>query len=94
MMVATIAVGVVLIVGLAVLVGVLDGQARRASWLRIAERRRELADQTRELAERAEWLVGLDLDLHRREQELARDLELGTCRTCGIVLRAASDRVG
>ena len=92
-MLATAVVGLMVIVGLAVCVGVLEERWQRIGWTRIAARRRELSDLTRELAEREEQLSEYERDLQERELLLAHRVELGSCTACGSALGIDDERV-
>lgn len=65
------AIGIIVLLGLAVVVGRLEGRANRDAWLRIAEKRRALADLERHLAEQREELLDWESALSE-ESELRR----------------------
>lgn len=65
------AIGIIVLLGLAVVVGRLEGRANREAWLRIAEKRRALADLERHLAEQREELLDWESALSE-ESELRR----------------------
>ena len=64
----TFAVGMLLLLGLAVVVGALEGRAQRAAWSRIAAARRALGERERALHEQR-------LDLLAWESALADETE-------------------
>jgi hypothetical protein len=83
--------GVLGLIALAVLVGLLDG-GQRSAWVRIADRRRELAQWRAELDERERELVALGSRLHAWELEPAGAETTSSCPTCGGRRSAAASR--
>lgn len=84
MSIVVIVTGGLVLIGLAVIVGVMDGRSQRNAWKRLAEQRRlqNLRDQA--LDAREEALAEEGRELWEWEGQLIRAAEYGGCPACEI----------
>lgn len=76
--------GTFVLIGLAVVVGSLDGRSHRAAWSELAARRRELVERAEALDEREESLAEESRELYRWEGQLIQASEHGGCAACEL----------
>jgi hypothetical protein len=84
MLILVIVVGVAVLVFLAVAVGRIEGGSQEAAWRNIARQRRDLAERSRLLDERAEALVVKEHDLWEWEAQLVATAYSGGCPVCEL----------
>ncbi len=84
MLIWVIAVGTVVLVGLAVAVGHIDGGAQKRAWRRIARGRRDLAEQHRLLDDQAAALVERERELWDWEAQLTAVGNSQGCPVCEL----------
>ena len=94
MLIAVVIAGGMAVVGLAVVIGYLEGHAQRAAWSTIAARRRALAEREQNLDERAEALAEEARELWEWEGQLIAAAECGGCPVCEMRRRRGDRPVG
>jgi hypothetical protein len=79
MLVVVVVVGGIILVGLAIVLGVLESRSLQAAWGRVAVVRREVDDRVRELDQRELAMDVREEQLDRRERRLdyREELQLG-----------------
>jgi Tfp pilus assembly protein PilV len=84
MLISVIAVGVGVLVALAVAIGRIEGGAQEAAWRHVAAERRDIAEQHRLLDEHAEALAEKERELWAREEQLADAAASRGCPVCEL----------
>ena len=84
MLISVIAVGTVVLVGLAVAIGRIEGGSQETAWRHIAAERREIAEETRLLADHAATLVEKERELWEWEAQLVAAAASRGCPVCEL----------
>ena len=84
MLISVIIVGTVVLVGLAVAIGRVEGGAQDSAWRRIAHERHSLAEQRRLLDGQVEVLAEKERELWAWETQLVAATESAGCPICEL----------